>query len=1076
MKYLITFFMLIFLGTGLRAQPGKIVFNDQLGGNFSKFKIDRQGTYIYDEQTMYRAKDFAQLHTFPISISYISPDGNLVGGHIGEDSVALYSSVSGAKIAALRFRKEYNDRLVAMDEESVFVFNFYKGAKKIQWANGAETLFENSKSNFEKVFETTKKGIYTIIEEEGLRSSGVKWSVWDLDQMQQIQTPAIVEDENKYFATYNAHAHVVVLYRYITRNITQYGFYDAATGRLIKEIELERSAGIFPSYDNTYIIFEGEDEIETVVDASTGHIVKNMPNNRLMYNDGFSGKNMTIYGTEFRSLPEKDRFVFFDLSTAKKIREIDSEFERLLDVRFGLNGDYMLLNDNGCFDMSHLKQVDRRHFVPSGPGASNSSEVWQDRDSEELILINHATGEKTSIKMPLNQYVPGDGIMMSSDGKKIYALGTPANAYSLFVYDISTKTWKKLVDLGELYHYAFSYDRQFLSFISYNRQKKTASLTVQRIADQQKMCSIDVSELIDINNFNCTGTLPLNGGDKVVYTDKTDLYIFDVKSGSIVQQTKSGNASGANGITLSDDLSKIITTDNGWSIFIHNIEGQLESILPIKTYRQLFGKTFMLTQQNKAIVVRGYGEMYLFRVKDGKKIGTLYLYNKGQDYLFLSDNGRFDGTEYGMKQLSYLKNRDLISLDKVFERYFTPNLYLRMVNGEDFPPVDIDLHPLPSAKILYAEAHRNLEVEDDIASYVNSSGVAELRVNAVAPEDKVDEIRLFHNGKAVNLATRGLFVSDDDGTDSKKYTINLLPGVNTFRAVALNSQRTESEPDQIIVHYDKDGKVPTPTPAPDRNTMIVDAVDRNATLHIVVVGINAYKEKINPLTYALPDAAAFKAELEKDAKSVINHVNSFLIADADASKSGIIAAFDTIKKSAKPQDVFVFYYAGHGYIHPSNKEFYLVSADVTDGEESLLKNGVSAKELQTLAVDIPAQKQLFIMDACQSAGAFEKMLQHDGEQQKALAVVSRSTGTHWMAASGSTETAKEFGELGHGAFTYVLLQALKGSAASNKMITVNGLKSYLQIHVPELIKKYGSAGQYPASYGFGNDFPVEIVK
>ena len=200
-----------------------------------------------------------------------------------------------------------------------------------------------------------------------------------------------------------------------------------------------------------------------------------------------------------------------------------------------------------------------------------------------------------------------------------------------------------------------------------------------------------------------------------------------------------------------------------------------------------------------------------------------------------------------------------------------------------------------------------------------------------------------------------------------------------------------------------------------------------------------------------------------------------MITNDAASKAGIVSTFEKIKNSAKPEDVFVFYYAGHGYIHPSDKEFYLVSSDVADGNESLLKNGISAEELQTFAIDIPAQKQLFIMDACQSAGAFEKMLQHDGDQQKSLAVIARRTGTHWMAASGSTETAKEFGELGHGVFTYSLLEALKGKAVKNNMITVKSLKNYLQLIVPELVKKYGGNNQSPASFGFGNDFPVEMI-
>ena len=58
----------------------------------------------------------------------------------------------------------------------------------------------------------------------------------------------------------------------------------------------------------------------------------------------------------------------------------------------------------------------------------------------------------------------------------------------------------------------------------------------------------------------------------------------------------------------------------------------------------------------------------------------------------------------------------------------------------------------------------------------------------------------------------------------------------------------------------------------------------------------------------------------------------------------------------------------------------------------------------------------------------------------------------------------------------MLLQALKGEAASDKMITVDGLKSYMQTGVPVLMKKYNGSQQTPASYGFGNDFPVEILK
>ncbi len=469
----------------------------------------------------------------------------------------------------------------------------------------------------------------------------------------------------------------------------------------------------------------------------------------------------------------------------------------------------------------------------------------------------------------------------------------------------------------------------------------------------------------------------------------------------------------------------------------------------------------------------------LWELQTMELLATLYPSDNG-NWAIITPNGQFDASLGAQKDIYFVKGIETYPLTALYEKYFTPNLLPRLLAGERFEPVGFnELFKAPSVKISYEQKTRNLTVETDQPNYQNTPGLAEITVTATATEGKVDEIRLFHNGKTLTLTTRNLIIADDNEptTVVKKYSVNLLPGQNSIRAIALNAQRTESQPDEISVIYAANGQ---PAPIPNKNVGTlsgpIDQIDKDATLHLMVVGINAYTEKINPLTYALPDATAFKEEIEKDAKSVLANVKTYFISDAKANSEGIKNALKEIKKNAKPKDVFIFYYAGHGYIHPTTKEFYLVSSDVTDAGESLLKNGIAAKELQNYAVDILAQKQLFILDACQSAGAYEKMLKHDGEQQKSLAVVSRSTGTHWIAASGSTETAKEFSQLGHGAFTYVLLQALKGQASNNKMITVNGLKDFLQIKVPEVVKKYGGNSQLPSSYGFGNDFAVELIK
>ncbi|NVO20696.1 MAG: caspase family protein [Bacteroidetes bacterium] len=471
-----------------------------------------------------------------------------------------------------------------------------------------------------------------------------------------------------------------------------------------------------------------------------------------------------------------------------------------------------------------------------------------------------------------------------------------------------------------------------------------------------------------------------------------------------------------------------------------------------------------------------------WNLQTGEYLGTYYLFANSNEYLFITPEGLFDGSMDGMKELYLVKDFKPIPLDNLFETYYTPDILRRKLNGEKFSPPDISgLATPPSVRISYEAAQRNLEVEYDLPTYHNTTGTAVLTVSATAPGNSIQELRLFHNGKIVNLATRNLVVDEDQKPESisKKYTLDLLPGMNTFRAVALNVQRTESRPDEISVIYDAGNTSPDDTPAnpaatPGKNTT-VSAIDRNATLYLVVIGINEYQNKKMCLNYARADATAFKEEMEKDAVSVIANTRTSFITDAEANQHGIESAMDEISKKAKPEDVFVFYYAGHGVIG-KDQEFYLVPNDVSDlhnVQAELEQKGIAARILQQYAGDIRAQKQLFILDACQSAGAFSEMMTASANQQKNIAVVARTTGTHWIAASGAQQYANEFSQLGHGVFTYVLLQAMQGSAAVNKLITVNNLKDYLQKEVPSLMKKYSGTQQFPASYGFGNDFPVE---
>ncbi len=803
--------------------------------------------------------------------------------------------------------------------------------------------------------------------------------------------------------------------------------------------------------------------------AKGPHVSFSIDGKKLLYGGGYS-KTMLLASAANGNTEKR-----FEGSSSREINQlfVDESNNRLLsktDDQYAITWDL----DNGFMQKPFSLKV---NYV------KNFLAVKQDRiflygGNDETLREVNAKGEE-KLRYPVLKYPQSPAIIKASkDGNYIVATvystseGGCNNGFTVYDTKTGKMLWQKMCD-----KYGGVAVSQF-------------SPTLAAAKDAGAGGKIHLYDLVtgtykdEINTSNLPYTptaLLFSPKEKYLYAENNSVIeVFELpskKSMLIGKDMPDGsNVSAVN--FSSDDKYLYIATYKG-NVYYYDLANQRYEGQPIKPTNGNVrginyvndGKYLLCSSTDNTITV--------WDSKTKKLLATMYSNAATGEWAVVTPDGRFDASPGFQQNIYYQKGLEIIPLKYVYEKYYTPRLLARLLAGEQFDIIpEIDIKPKPKAKVMYAETQRNLEVGDDIATYKNTTGSAEITVSATAPQDKVDEIRLFHNGKVVNLATRGLFVTDNDGSDSKKYTIKLLPGNNSFRAIALNSQRTESDADEIVVSYAAaSGNQPAPQPVVNNNTNVVIApVDKTATMYLMVVGINAYSNKISPLAYALPDATAFKEEIEKDAKSLLANVKTYFITDAKADKAGIINAFDQIKKEARPQDVFVFYYAGHGYINPANKEFYLVSANVADGGESLLQNGIAAKDLQQYAVDIQAQKQLFILDACQSAGAFEKMLQHDGEQQKSLALVARSTGTHWIAASGSSETAKEFGQLGHGAFTYVLLQALKGQAATNKMITVNGMKVFLQVQVPELVKKYGSSNQLPASYGFGNDFPVEIIR
>ncbi len=530
-----------------------------------------------------------------------------------------------------------------------------------------------------------------------------------------------------------------------------------------------------------------------------------------------------------------------------------------------------------------------------------------------------------------------------------------------------------------------------------------------------------------------------------------------------------------NSMIMTPDLKQMITC-GGESAFADSTI-RITDVLTKKLIQTLDGHTnsptsLSLTADGKFLFSGSYDRtVKLWNLATGQPLATMVFFG-GTDWVVVDNAGRFDGTEEGMKKMYFVKGLDVLPLESAYEQFYTPSLLPRIMEGEKFTPPAVDINKLkaaPEVKISMVDQQRNLSVEDDVPVYKTDKEQAIIKVGASCPSDGVAEIRLFQNGKLVET-TRNLIVDNDNTGEKnsvKTFIVKLNEGENIFKVIAFNTQRTESKPAELTVNYKPPGNA-----KPDYVGI---------TLHLMVVGINNYKNTKYTLNYAKADATSFKEQLEKS-NDIFSKVNVHFITDADALKTNIEATFKQVAKEAKPQDLFIFYYAGHGVMTmgDKNKEFYIVPYDVTQlygAEDALAQKGISATELQEFSKNISAQKQLFILDACQSAGALDAVAMRGASEEKAIAQLARSTGTHWLTASGSEQFATEFSQLGHGVFTYALLQGLQGAADNGDgRVTVNELKAYLETTVPELSQKYKGNAQYPASYGFGNDFPVEIIK
>jgi WD40 repeat protein/uncharacterized caspase-like protein len=438
-------------------------------------------------------------------------------------------------------------------------------------------------------------------------------------------------------------------------------------------------------------------------------------------------------------------------------------------------------------------------------------------------------------------------------------------------------------------------------------------------------------------------------------------------------------------------------------------------------------------------------DKYIWDASSGDQLATLVnlsgaFNSRSSDWLVVTPDGLFDGSPAAWKQILWRfggNTFDVMPAETYFNEFYYPGLLGEIMAGKrPHAPKNIsqldrrqpDLRFSPQSG---TTSERNLTVKIEVAEQ---------------PADKdhqagsgARDVRLFRNGSLVKV-WRG-DVLKGQTTITLETKIAIVAGENRLTAYAFNRDNVKSKDAELSV----DGAA---------------TLKRPGTAYVLAIGVNAYSNTQYNLKYAVADATAFGAEVQKAQQQLANYqtIEVVPLLNEQATKTNIIKALKRLAgteeaatgdaapaleklKPTQPEDAVFIYFAGHGTAQ--GQRFYLLPHDLgytgertaldAAGLQMILEHGISDEELERAVEGIDADKFLMVIDACNSGQALEAEERRRGPMNsKGLAQLAYEKGMYILTAAQSYQAAQEATQLGHGFLTYALIEeGLKQDAADS---------------------------------------------
>ena len=852
-------------------------------------------------------------------------------------------------------------------------------------------------------------------------------------------------------------------YVYMASHNGPFKKYDLSDGKLIQTYEAKTPdlTGMAVSSDGKWLARSTKKETK-LFDTTTGTEMFTIP----AENGGeFNGVRFDLRGSVLFLLSDDNTIIPFNLSVGKK----ESPFTGILNARDqgGLNYD-----PNYHWESAIAKYVRYKNPILI---SSDGKSLIKGKFGKKVKQWDIATGKSIMNftghdKAVLSYDLSADGTKLltgGGDGKIIlWDLKTGDSlqvirTYREPIFDIHfyknetqvlSSSWDASMKIHDLKTKKLVTYFEFESYAAYNviSSPNDLYLVTARLDNTLQLWEPDTKTVIRnfIGHTGIVSSIAFSPDAKTLISSSWDgsIRLWDVDSG-LTTAKLSGHIGAIHDALFSADGKSIYSAGADRTIKIWNLSTR--QVIRTFTGHQAEITNLVLSPDQSMLISHSVDGVTKFWDLDAGKEFFEHIHLGEHDWLAKNPDGYFNGTDGARKHIHFVSGLKTFSVDQFFEDYYRPDL---------LPKIFQNRGGSSEAKNLQGKINNSTLPGLKLGIIPTGEGKAEILFKITHNGGGAQQLKLFHNGKNIPIEPSAVILPTSKGQSTTfKQTVQLVGGANFFSASLQNLERLETDP--VAVEF------------------FSEFASKSSTCHILAVGINQYKNEKLSLNYAKADATTFSALLGEKGTQLFKSTELHTLYDKDATRKNILEILDDLANKINPEDVFIFYYAGHGSM--VDNKFYFIPTETLRLYESssLNREAIEASFIQDRLKKIKALKQLIIMDACQSGSSVELLANRGASEEKAIAQLSRSAGIHVMASAGSEQFAAEFTELGHGLFTYVLMRGLQGEAdgaPKDGKVTIYELKSFIDDQVPEMTRQLKGKPQYPYTFSRGQDFPIVV--